>query len=66
MEKITPVWYSRTGDRIRIKDKQYDVQGKSRISLRNEVGFLLEVKSKDRTEHSWTPFHWDSKILRVN
>lgn len=66
MEKITPIWYSRTGDRIRIKDKQYDVLGKSLIPLRNEVGFLLEVKSEDRTEHSWIPFHWDPKIIRVN
>lgn len=66
MGKFTPVWYIRTGDRVRIKSKQFDVLNKTLIPLRNRIGFLLEVKAVDRTEHSWIPFHWDSKIIRVN
>lgn len=66
MEKNTPIWYIRTGDRVRIKSKQFDVLNKTMIPLRNEVGFLLDVKSMDRIEHSWIPLHWTSKVVRVN
>lgn len=65
MEEIAPVWYIRTGDRIRLDDKEFKVLDKNLVPLGNEVGFCLNFKRKGSVERSWQIFHWNDEVTRI-
>ena len=65
MEETTPVWYIRTGDRIRLDDEEFEVLDKNLVPLGNEVGFCLCIKKENSAERSWQLFRWNDEVTRI-
>lgn len=62
MDEIAPVWCIRTGDHIRLDDKEFEVLDKSLVPLGNEVGFGLNFKRENSAERSWQLFRWTDRL----
>ena len=58
MEETIPVWYTLTGDRICLDDKNL-------VLLGNEVGLGFNVKEGGSAERSWQLFRWIDEVTRI-
>lgn len=65
MEEIAPVWYTLTGDRIRLDGKEVEVLDKNPVPLGNEVGFCLSFKAENSAERSRQIFRWNDEVSRI-
>lgn len=65
MEETTPVWYIRTGDRIRLDGKEVEVLDKNLVPQGSEVGFCIHTKEASPNGRSWQIFRWNDEVTRI-